>query len=58
MNFDEQFEDNLYVAKLSQNILMPDDIDDEQDDDDIKKTQVEETKILMKILIKKILECN
>jgi nitrogen fixation-related uncharacterized protein len=40
MNSNEQFEDDLYVAKLSQNISMPDDIDDEQDDDDIEETQV------------------
>ncbi|GES81475.1 piggyBac transposable element-derived protein 4-like [Rhizophagus clarus] len=45
MNFNEQFEDDLYVAELSRNLSMPDDNDDEQDDNNIKETQVEETQV-------------
>ncbi|GET04523.1 hypothetical protein RCL_jg7925.t1 [Rhizophagus clarus] len=45
MNFNEQFEDDLYVAELSRNLSMPDDNDDEQDDNNIEETQVEETQV-------------
>ncbi|GBB83999.1 hypothetical protein RclHR1_10640008 [Rhizophagus clarus] len=45
MNFNKQFEDDLYVAKLSHNLSMPDDNDDEQDDNNIEETQVEETQV-------------
>ncbi|GBB93102.1 hypothetical protein RclHR1_02110001 [Rhizophagus clarus] len=41
----QNFGDDLYVAELSRNLSMPDDNDDEQDDNNIKETQVEETQV-------------
>ena len=43
MDSNEQFEDDLYVAELSWNISMPNDIDDEHDN--IEETQVEKTQV-------------